>query len=185
MRSSATSSFGLSPRLMMQPQKPMVCASLRASRAFFASTGVGTRPGKPTLFTHQNSFLFQSPGVHLRFLSTAGSKGEAQQPGSIIQQIQKDEADAHMLPMTVAQKTKAGFKLSFWLGVVGLGLTTSYFIVRELMPTQLSPTHIFDNAFSAVKENPEVTMRLGSPVTGYGIDMGGRREGRRNFVAHD
>jgi import inner membrane translocase subunit TIM21 len=31
----------------------------------------------------------------------------------------------------------------------------------------------------------QVTLRLGSPLTGYGRDHGGRREGRRNFIEHE
>ena len=34
-------------------------------------------------------------------------------------------------------------------------------------------------------ENPEVTMRIGTGIVGYGTDYNSRSEGRRNFVASD
>ena len=43
----------------------------------------------------------------------------------------------------------------------------------------------FSHAYDAVKENPEVTMRLGSPLKAFGHDHGGRREGRRNIIDKD
>jgi hypothetical protein len=46
----------------------------------------------------------------------------------------------------------------------------------------MSPNRVFDHAFEAVRNNPEVKRRFGDSLKAYGRDHGGHREGRRNFV---
>merc|ERR1712008_135738 len=55
---------------------------------------------------------------------------------------------------------------------------------KELLPSKMSPNTVFDNSFSVIKNNSEVSRRLGEPLKAYGRDYGGKREGRRNFVEH-
>lgn len=47
---------------------------------------------------------------------------------------------------------------------------------------KMSPNRVFDHAFEAVRNNPEVKRRFGDSLKAYGRDHGGHREGRRNFV---
>jgi import inner membrane translocase subunit TIM21 len=48
----------------------------------------------------------------------------------------------------------------------------------------MSPNVVFNRALDVVRENPEIKMRFGTPLKGYGRDHGGKREGRRNFIEH-
>lgn len=87
--------------------------------------------------------------------------------------------------MTTAEKVKETSKTGLFLGIGAIVVTSGYFIVKELMPTKMSAHSIFNKAFDAVKEHPEVTMRLGNPLKAHGHDYGGRREGRRNVIDKD
>jgi hypothetical protein len=66
----------------------------------------------------------------------------------------------------------------------GLAVVCAYYIGKELMPDKLGPNSVFNAAFDLVRNHPELTSRLGSGIKGYGRDLGGRREGRRNFIDH-
>jgi mitochondrial import inner membrane translocase subunit TIM21 len=56
------------------------------------------------------------------------------------------------------------------------------FTVRELWPTAMSPNAVFDEGFNQAKKSAEVISTFGEPLKAYGIDSGGHREGRRNFI---
>ena len=72
------------------------------------------------------------------------------------------------------------------VGLVGLAGMCGYYIFHELIGgTKLSNNQLFNEVFEEVRNHPEVTGRLGSPVKGYGRDHGGKREGRRNFIESD
>lgn len=114
----------------------------------------------------------------------ADQAGEAGKNAGIIRQVYDNEPTDN-LPMTTPQKVKAGVSYAFWAGVVGVALACGIVVGRELMPTKFSSKTIFDTAFQKAEEHPEITMRIGSPVVGYGQDWNTRVEGRRNFVASD
>ena len=55
-------------------------------------------------------------------------------------------------------------------------------IVREILPTRLSGTSVFNDSLKLVLDNPEVNRYLGGNVKGYGKDFGGKLAGRRNWI---
>ena len=59
-----------------------------------------------------------------------------------------------------------------------------YNIFKELMPMKMSWNAVFDGATVKIQTNEEVKMRFGENFKTYGMDHGGHREGRRNFVKH-
>jgi import inner membrane translocase subunit TIM21 len=81
-------------------------------------------------------------------------------------------------PLTVGEKISSGF----WLGALALGGVCFIFTLRELWPSSTSPNAVFDEAFNQIRKNDEVVAALGEPLKAYGIDHGGNREGRRNFI---
>jgi len=81
-------------------------------------------------------------------------------------------------PLSVQEKASAGF----WLGLLGIGSVCFVFTVRELWPTAMSPNAVFDQGFNQVKKSEQVVAMFGEPLKAYGIDGGGHREGRRNFI---
>lgn len=64
----------------------------------------------------------------------------------------------------------------------GLAVVCGYFIVKELMPSKMSPNTVFNDALDIVKTNDQLKEAIGFPIKGYGRDSGGKRSGRRNFV---
>ena len=87
--------------------------------------------------------------------------------------------------LTTAQKVKEGTKTVAILSALGLGAACAGLVFWNMRPTKFAPKQIFDKAMAAVMENPEVTMRIGTGIVGYGTDYNSRSEGRRNFVASD
>jgi len=81
-------------------------------------------------------------------------------------------------PLTVQEK----FSATFWIGLLGVGAVCFVFTVRELMPSAMSSNYVMDEAFSQARKSAEVVSILGEPMKAYGIDHGGHREGRRNFI---
>ncbi|KAJ8601798.1 hypothetical protein CTAYLR_006826 [Chrysophaeum taylorii] len=90
--------------------------------------------------------------------------------------------ETQLAPLTAAQKVQVGFNLTLWGAAIGLVGTCAYFIIRELLPTKMSPNRIFDVALDAVRGDEAVRRGYGEPLKGYGRDHGGHREGRRNFI---
>ena len=86
--------------------------------------------------------------------------------------------------LTPYQKVAKATSSTLWIGLAGLAVACGYLIVTELMPSRNAPGSLFDEAVSFLRDDPEVTARLGTPVKGYGRDHGGHREGRRNFIQH-
>lgn len=72
----------------------------------------------------------------------------------------------------------------FWAGALAFASVCGYYIVKELLPTKMSPNAVFDRATSTVRQNEEVKRRFGEAFKTYGRDHGGHREGRRNFIEH-
>ena len=68
------------------------------------------------------------------------------------------------------------------MSALALGTVCFVFTVRELWPTAMSPNAVFDEAFNQVRKNDEVVAMFGEPLKAYGVDHGGKREGRRNFI---
>ena len=105
--------------------------------------------------------------------STAPTPSSSQQENSALTTI------------TFQQTAKTGISLTIYAGVAAAVAFSGYLIFQELNPWKLSPNGVFDDAFEFVRNHSEVTARLGTPVKGYGQDLGSSREGRRNFVQHD
>ena len=87
-----------------------------------------------------------------------------------------------LVPLTPAQKVGVGLNLTAWGAGLSLAAVCGFYIVRELMPTKMSPNSVFDRAFAVVREDERVVRIYGDPLKGYGRDHGGHREGRRNFI---
>lgn len=94
----------------------------------------------------------------------------------------EENDETQLAPLTTGQKVQAGFNLTLWAAGLGLAGTCAFFIVRELMPTKMSPNRIFDSALDVVRSDESVRRLYGEPLKGYGRDHGGHREGRRNFI---
>jgi len=86
--------------------------------------------------------------------------------------------------LTPGEKVVVGTRLFFWSGALAFASVCGYYIVKELMPTKMSPNAVFDAATAKIRTNEEVKRRFGENFKTYGRDHGGHREGRRNFVEH-
>lgn len=78
----------------------------------------------------------------------------------------------------VSRVSGATFRLVLYL----LGLVCAGYTIKSLLPTRLSGKGLFDEVFSLLQYNDEVTNICGTHVKGYGRDFGGHSEGRRNLV---
>jgi hypothetical protein len=72
-------------------------------------------------------------------------------------------------------------KLGFATGLVGVIIYAGYTIVTTLLPLGASSNAIMRKASDVVLGDPEVHAAFGVSKT-YGLDPGGRAEGRRYFV---
>lgn len=97
---------------------------------------------------------------------------------------QEGEEDRKELVLTPGEKVVVGTRLTMMLGIAALASVCGYYIIKELMPTKMSPNSAFDKAFELIKKNNEINRLLGGSLKGYGRDHGGHREGRRNFIEH-
>ena len=84
--------------------------------------------------------------------------------------------------LTPGQKFQVGTRLTLWVGIGAFAAACAYWIIKELVPTKMSPNSVFDRAFHVLRDNSEIQQRFGEPLKAYGRDHGGHREGRRNFV---
>ena len=74
-----------------------------------------------------------------------------------------------------------GIKLSALAAVFGAVLYSGYSIVTVLLPVGSSSNRIVRKASDILEGDPEVKSYFGQIKT-YGMDLGGRNEGRRMFV---
>lgn len=101
-----------------------------------------------------------------------------------------DPNQTQLQTWTVAKGVKTGMTLSLQLGLAGLVLVCGGLIVKELMPTKMSPNAVFDSAFERLQREPRITNYFGKNLKAYGRDRSrgaagmGKVEGRRNFVDH-
>ncbi len=72
-------------------------------------------------------------------------------------------------------------KVSVGMALVGALLYSGYSIVMVLLPVGSSSNRIMRKASDILEGDPDVTGYFGQIKT-YGIDLGGRNEGRRMFV---
>ena len=56
--------------------------------------------------------------------------------------------------------------------------------VRDIVPSGLSATYVFNDALKIVIQDPDVQRCLGPNIKGYGQEYGGTRAGRRNQIEH-
>ena len=91
---------------------------------------------------------------------------------------------------TVAKGVKTGMTLSLQLGIAGLVIVCGGLIIKELIPTKMSPNAVFDTAFERLQRESRITNYFGQNMKAYGRDRSrgaaglGKVEGRRNFVDH-
>ena len=105
-------------------------------------------------------------------------------------QYGNDPNQTQLQTWTVAKGVKTGMTLSFQLGIAGLVLVCGGLIIKELIPTKMSPNAVFDSAFERLQREPRITNYFGKNLKAYGRDRSrgaaglGKVEGRRNFVDH-
>jgi import inner membrane translocase subunit TIM21 len=109
--------------------------------------------------------------------SSSTSAGGAAAEGNTDPQSQE-------LVLTPGEKVVVGTRLFFWAGALAFASVCGYYIVKELLPTKMSPNAVFDRATSTIRQNEEVKRRFGETFKTYGRDHGGHREGRRDFIEH-
>ena len=79
-----------------------------------------------------------------------------------------DGEDRKELVLTPGQKVVVGTRLMMYAGIAVLASICGYYIIKELLPTKMSPNSVFDNAFALIKGNNEVNRSLGGPLKAYG-----------------
>lgn len=95
-----------------------------------------------------------------------------------------EDEDTKEIVLTPGQQVAAVSRLTMWAGIFGFALVCGYYILKELIPTKMSPNSVFNKASVAIRNHPEVTRQYGEKIKFYGKDHGGHREGRRNFIEH-
>jgi len=74
--------------------------------------------------------------------------------------------------LTPGQKFQVGTRLTVWAAIAVFAAGCAYFIVKELLPSKMSPNRVFDAAFDLIRKNPEILQRFGEPLKAYGRDHG-------------
>lgn len=69
-----------------------------------------------------------------------------------------------------------------WLFIGATAVVTAIAIGKEILPSRLSGTSVFNDAVKIVLDDPDVNRYLGGNVKAYGKDFGGNRAGRRNWI---
>lgn len=92
--------------------------------------------------------------------------------------------DTKEIVLTPGQQVVAASRLTMWVGIFGFALVCGYYILKELIPTKMSPNSVFNGASEVIRKNSVVTHQYGEKLKFYGKDHGGHREGRRNFIEH-
>ncbi|KAL3823571.1 hypothetical protein ACHAXA_002912 [Cyclostephanos tholiformis] len=113
-----------------------------------------------------------------------GDKSNGHSSTSADAEQQPQPPTSQEIVLTPGEKVVVGTRLFFWSAALAFASVCGYYIVRELMPTKMSPNAVFDGATAIVRNNEEVRRRFGDSIKTYGRDHGGHREGRRNFVEH-
>lgn len=115
--------------------------------------------------------------VGYRFLSSEAPKQEQKQQ-------QDGEEPKNEIVLTPGEQVAAASRLGMYAGIAVFAGFCGYYIVKELLPTKMSPNAVFNKALEKVREHPDVKRRFGDVIKGYGRDHNGKREGRRNFIEH-
>lgn len=154
------------------------CSSTTSRRsgavpALAASRGASVQAHRPRM----------ASALTRRWLSE-GAGGDKGKTATSAAEAAAEEEVVALQTMTTREKISAGFSLTFWGGLLTLGGVCFYFTVRELWPTGMSPNTAFDAAFAQLQKNHHVVGMCGEPMSAYGVDHGGHREGRRNFIQH-
>ena len=90
-------------------------------------------------------------------------------------------SSAEPLVARVSRMIWGTIKLVTGIAIVGGVLYAGYSIVTVLIPVGTSSNSIMRRASDVLSADPDVEAYFGSIKT-YGIDLGGRQEGRRFFV---
>lgn len=134
-----------------------------------------------------NVVSYRSPYFRLRsFCKPAGQKPTSSSSKAAVEAEASGAAGEKYALQGV--KVVQGVKNASWGGLIlcvtGLVSVCGYVIIRELMPSSMGPNSVFNKAYERVKNNPELIKHIGTGIKGYGMDVGGRREGRRNAINH-
>ena len=105
--------------------------------------------------------------------SNAGGGGEEASGG----EIPIDEPFVARASRAIWGTIKLAFGTAFFGGVLYAG----YSILVVLLPVGTSSNSIMRKASDVLEQNPDVLAYFG-PIKTYGVDLGGRAEGRRFFV---
>jgi len=119
----------------------------------------------------------------LRMFSSSSNDMKDNKKSKIEEKL-NDEEQKQEIMLTPGEKVAAGSRMLLWSGILGFACVCAYYVIKELLPTKMSPNSVFDKAFDVVRSNSEVNRLLGPPLKAYGRDHGGHREGRRNFIEH-
>lgn len=136
-------------------------------------------------YNKNNSILMSHSSTMRKSIAARclSSEGDGKKNESSNAESAQEEPMSQEIVRTPGQKVVDGTKSIMWLGVLGFGLVCGYFIVKELLPSKMSPNTVFNKAFEVVRENSDVKRKLGDSLKAYGRG-GGRNEGRRNFIEH-
>ena len=188
-RSAASASGGawLSPSLSRFARAPLVSgvvstltlSPLSASPHTWASA-VGSRA------------LSTSSGAAGKAASGGGGGGSSSSDGNAgggnsTSSGAGEEASGGEIPIDepfVARASRAiwgTIKLAFGTAFFGGVLYAGYSILVVLLPVGTSSNSIMRKASDVLEQNPDVLAYFG-PIKTYGVDLGGRAEGRRFFV---
>ncbi|KAL3772621.1 hypothetical protein ACHAW5_006519 [Stephanodiscus triporus] len=137
-----------------------------------ASSSSFSSPSSSFVRSSSSSSSSPSNGDKSGGQSSSSADGEQQTPTS------------QEIVLTPGEKVVVGTRLFFWSAALAFASVCGYYIVKELLPTKMSPNAVFDGATAMVRGNEEVRRRFGDALKTYGRDHGGHREGRRNFVEH-
>ena len=147
----------------------MLRQSLRSLTAF--RSRCSSLPTRVIVHPHHHS---------IRALSSTAERAKETQISRKL--LDEDEYDDYNEAKTTGQKLR-WFGIVFTrLGFLILGSYCVYLTAIELFPGRMSPNHLYNAAFEAVRQNAEVIAMTGDNMKAYGRDAGGSAEGRRNHI---
>lgn len=164
---------------------PGVSASSASSASSFSAPSRFLTSSR-SLRLDSRPLLLSAPSSSRPLSSKASPEGEPKQDGGEDPDAPKDQygesGSVSTEVLTPGQKVVETYYKLLWGGAAVLAAACAYYIIRELLPTKMSPNSVFDSAFDRIKKDASVKRRFGEDLKAFGRDSGARREGRRNFI---
>eukprot|EP01138_Halocafeteria_seosinensis_P004470 gb/GECG01004573.1/.p1 GENE.gb/GECG01004573.1/~~gb/GECG01004573.1/.p1 ORF type:complete len:399 (+),score=55.53 gb/GECG01004573.1/:1-1197(+) len=82
----------------------------------------------------------------------------------------------------VGMGIKVLFRISLFGAIFALVCYCGYYVLKMIIPSSSSPLSVRNDAAKLLEANPEVSSQFGEIARVRGVDLGGRGEGRRNYV---